>query len=208
MRIASPLRGQRGFTLAELLVACAVIAFVMAGLLLMLQTGQESYLIGSNQVEAQQNVRLAIDRMIGEVRNAGYCPTCPGIVPPFASVTSQTSSGFTLQNDWNGNGSIASSGTVTDGSGTTRGEQIAYSLSSGALRRQETGVDTAAVTLASGINSLSFTYQDSAGTTTTASANIRTIVITVKTQPSVAGASSQQGKVYVEMTDSVRLRNR
>jgi hypothetical protein len=69
-------------------------------------------------------------------------------------------------------------------------------------------VDTAAVALASGINSLSFTYQDSAGTTTTATANIRTIVITVKTQPSGAGASSQQGKVYVEMTDSVRLRNR
>ena len=128
--------------------------------------------------------------------------------PGLSAITSQTSSSFTLQNDWNGNGTIATSGTVTDGSGTTRGEQIAYSLSSGALRRQETGVDTAAVTLASGINSLSFTYQDSAGTTTVASANIRTIVITVKTQPSAAGASSQQGKVYVEMTDTVRLRNR
>ena len=47
-------RDQRGFTLTELLVACALIGLVMAGLFSMLQSGQQTYLTGTNQVEAQQ----------------------------------------------------------------------------------------------------------------------------------------------------------
>ena len=50
-RLVEALRSERGFTLAELLVACVVVAFVMAGLFITLQSGQEVYLRGSNQVE-------------------------------------------------------------------------------------------------------------------------------------------------------------
>src|SRR5207245_2754160 len=50
MRLVEALRSERGFTLAELLVACVVVAFVMAGLFITLQSGQEVYLRGSNQV--------------------------------------------------------------------------------------------------------------------------------------------------------------
>jgi hypothetical protein len=38
--------------------------------------------------------------------------------------------------------------------------------------------------------------------------NIRTVVINVVGQPQVQAASAAYGKVYVAMTDSVRLRNR
>ena len=69
-------RDQRGFTLTELLVACALIGLVMAGLFSMLQSGQQTYLTGTNQVEAQQALRLALLRMTNEIRDAGYCPTC------------------------------------------------------------------------------------------------------------------------------------
>ena len=82
------LRNQHGFTLAELLVACAIIGIVMGGLFSILRAGQQSYLTGSNQVEAQQALRLAFLRMTNEVRDAGYCPTCGSGAAPFTALTS------------------------------------------------------------------------------------------------------------------------
>jgi len=198
---------EHGFTLAELLVVCVVIAFVMGGLLIMLQTGAQSYLVGSNQVEAQQTARMAIAQMVREIRNAGYCPTCAG-TPPFTAIASQTGTGFTVQNDWDGDGAINTTGTVTDADGNIHGEQIVYAFSSGTLTRQEVGVDASAVTLATGINSLTLTYQDSTGATTGTAANIRTIVVALTAQPQNQPAATQQGRVLVTMTDSVRVRNR
>jgi prepilin-type N-terminal cleavage/methylation domain-containing protein len=205
MRRVDVLRSERGFTLAELLVACAVIAFVMAGLLIMLQTGLESYLIGSNRVEATQSVRLAIERMTREIRSTGFCPTCIG-TQPFTAITAQTATGFTIQNDWDGDGAINTVGLVTDANGTSRGERIIYTFAGGTLTRQEIGFGSQP--LAVGINSLTFTYQDSAGATTAIAADIRAIVVTLTTQPQNQPAATQQGRVFVTMTDSVRLRNR
>jgi len=221
-------RMEEGFTLAELLVACAVIAFVMAGLLGMLQSGQQSYLVGSHKVEAQQTARLAIDRLVQEIRNGGFCPTCANSgVTPFNAITPQTgsalsASSFVIQNDWNGtwdgSSGISASGTVNytvmDAGGTVtttqRGERIIYAYNSGTgtLTRQEIGVDATALTIASGINSLTFSYLDSSGAGTTTPANARTVVIALTTQPAAQGASTSTGKVLVTMTDSVRLRNR
>lgn len=61
---------ERGFTLAELLVACAVIGMVMAGIFTLQQQGQMAYLWGSARVEVQQNARLALDLMTRELRSA------------------------------------------------------------------------------------------------------------------------------------------
>ena len=200
------LRSERGFSLAELLVACVVVAFVMAGLLITLQSGQESYLRGANEVEATQSVRVAIERMAQELRVAGFCPTCG--TPPFDAITAQSATGFTIQNDWDGDGVITTPGTVTDANGNVRGEQIIYSFTGGAITRQETGVDASALTLATGINALTFTYQDSAGVTTATAANIRSVVVTLTTQPQSQPAATMQGRVLVTMTDSLRMRNR
>lgn len=226
MKIFRLARTEHGFTLSELLVACAVIAFVMAGLLGMLQSGQQSYLVGSHQVEAQQTARLAIDRLVQEIRNGGFCPTCANFTP-FNAITPQTgsvlsASSFVIQNDWdgtwNGTSGISTSGTVNytvmeaDGTvtPTQRGERIIYAYNSGTgtLTRQEIGVDATALTVASGINSLTFSYLDSSGVTTTTPANARTVVITLTTQPALQGGATSSGKVLVTMTDSVRLRNR
>ena len=206
MRLAEALRSERGFTLAELLVACAIIALVMAGLLVSLQAGQEAYLRGSNEVEATQSVRVAIERMAQELRVAGFCPTCTGATP-FTAITAQTATGFTIQNDWDGDGVITAAGTVTDGFGNARGEQIVYAFAGGALTRQETG-DASPLTLATGINSLTFTYQDNAGVVTAVPDNIRTVVVTATTQPQFQPAATLQGRVLVTMTDSLRMRNR
>ena len=219
------LRNQHGFTLTELIVACAIIGFVMTGLLSILRTGQQSYLTGTNQVEAQQSLRLALLRMSNEIREAGYCPTCGTGAAPFSSITGTTggtapsASGFMLQSDWSGNGAITSSSvtqTVMNTAGATsnvtRGEQIVYSFSSGTLTRREMGVDGSAITVASNLASLSFTYLDADGTsftpTTATQANIRTIVVNAVGQPQVQPTAAAAGRVQIAMTDSIRLRNR
>jgi len=216
-------RDQRGFTLTELLVACALIGLVMAGLFGILQSGQQTYLTGTNQVEAQLALRLALLRMTNEIRDAGYCPTCgtgsPAITG-FDAITAQSGTTFTVQNDWNGTWDgttgIFTGGTVphavlnTDGTTTTtpRGEQVTYAFSAGTLTRREIGLDAAPVVIASGISSLTFTYLDINGAPTTTAANIRAIVVNVVGQPQNQPTTFQAGRVQVAMTDSIRLRNR
>ena len=74
-------RDEGGFTLAEMLVVCALLGTVMAGVLSLLMVGQQSATATANKVDAQSNARMGIDRLIEEVREAGYLPagpTCPG----------------------------------------------------------------------------------------------------------------------------------
>ncbi len=223
-------RNQHGFTMTELLVACAMIGVVMAGLFSILQTGQQSYLTGTNQVEAQQALRLTLLRVTNELREAGYCPSCGTGAAPFSAITGPTAgtapsaSGFTLQSDWSGNATIETVGVphvVTDGAGVTcvpnvscvtRGEQIIYSFSAGTLTRREMGVDNIAVTVVSNLASLTFTYLDVDGVaftpTTATQANVRTVVVSAVGQPQVQPTAASAGRVQVAMTDSVRLRNR
>lgn len=63
-------RDQGGFSLAELLVVTAVLGLVMVAVISIQQKGQESYIYGANRIEAQQNARVALDRMTRELRSA------------------------------------------------------------------------------------------------------------------------------------------
>ena len=53
MRTRRRVLNQRGFTLAELLVVTALVGLVMAGVLTLLMSSNQSYQRGTNQVEAQ-----------------------------------------------------------------------------------------------------------------------------------------------------------
>ena len=64
------LRDQRGFTLAELLVATAVISVVLAGVFAIQRGGQQTYQLGASRVETQQNARVALELMTRELRSA------------------------------------------------------------------------------------------------------------------------------------------
>jgi len=210
------LGGERGFTMAELLITTAIVGVVMSGLYVMLASGEQSYLVGTNQAEAQQALRLAVDRIVQDLRTAGYCPTCASACPtPFAAITAQSATGFTIQYDWNadynctaGTG-INTTGTVNYlGTGTQRGENIIYALSGTNLTRREMGVDGAPVTIASGIVSLAFTYLDVNDVVTATPANIRRIGIAITAQPQNQPAATAEGKTLVSLQDSIRLRNR
>ena len=212
--------GERGFTMVELLITTAIIGIVMSGLYVMLASGEQSYLVGTNSAEAQQNLRLAVDRMIQDLRTAGYCPTCASACTPpagnaFPAITAQSATGFTIQYDWDASYNCATGlGINTVGSvpflgtATQRGENVIWAVTGGNLTRREIGIDAAPVVVASGIVSATFTYLDVNGTVTATSANIRRINIALTAQPQNQPAATAEGKVLVSLQDSVRLRNR
>ncbi|MGH7409616.1 MAG: PilW family protein, partial [Candidatus Methylomirabilis sp.] len=63
-------RSRGGFSLAELLVVCAVLGILMAGLLVIQSGGTSAYVMGSSRVAAQQNGRVALEMMVRELRSA------------------------------------------------------------------------------------------------------------------------------------------
>lgn len=223
---------QRGFTLAEMLVVCAIVGLVMASLLGLTMQGQQAYWFGTTQVDGQQTVRVALERLAKEVREAGYEPlpgetdptACPNAtnyplytagVPcyKFVPITSPAATSLTLQYNWDGStcavpcSPISTAALVNDPmtcaapAPACRGEQVTYSLSAGNLRRQESVVDSAPVTIASGITALTFTYRDENNNVTASPELIRTVEISMTVQTATRGA-------YVTMVDRVRLRNR
>ena len=210
-RVAA-LTDERGFTLTEMLVVCALLGTVMAGVLSLVMVGQQSATATMNKVEAQSNARMGIDRVIEEFREAGYlpagptCPTAPTTpCPPynyaFPAVTAQTATALTIQNDWNADNVIQTVAVTDPISGAQRGEQVVYSFAAGQLRRQEIGIDAAPVVVAAGIIGLTYTFLDQNNAVTGTAANIRTVTVTLTTQQSA-------GQPQVTMVHRVRLRNR
>jgi type II secretory pathway pseudopilin PulG len=65
------LRDVHGLSLAELVVTLAIFALVMVALVTTWGKAQETYFVGSESAEVQQNVRAAIDFMVREIRSAG-----------------------------------------------------------------------------------------------------------------------------------------
>jgi type IV pilus assembly protein PilW len=242
MRHTRPrLRGsQQGFSLIELLLATAILGIVMSGLVALLSAGQRAYSRGSNTVDAQQNARVALDRMAREIREAGYhpappdtspstCPPGPGNLYPsgggtdnpcwrFYPIVGQTSTGFTLQFDWNGDGASASSGRVNDaltcptGAGC-RGERVTYSLSGTNMKRQQVCDPGGAQVVASGIDALALTYLKADGTSTTNRELIRSVQIRLTVRRGSTASCQSSGAQAVEqvcttMVDTVRIRGR
>lgn len=221
-------RDERGFTLIELMISAAILGLVMAGLLGLLTASRDAYSRGTSTIEAQQNARVALERISKDLREAGYhprppdtspatCPPGPGSLYPsgggtdspcwsFYPIVSQSATALTLQFDWNGDGVINTSSKVNDpyqcATGTAcRGEQVTYSLSGTTLNRQEVGVDASPQAVATGITSLTFTYLADDNTVTSSREAMRSVQIQVTAKPNSDGASAT-------MTDQIRLRVR
>ncbi|MGH7208912.1 MAG: PilW family protein [Nitrospiraceae bacterium] len=206
MRIVShACADQRGFTLTELLVAIAVVGLIMTGLLTFMVRGNQAYVTGSNQIEAQQAARVALERMVREIRGAGYNPkgtACPPVTNcPIAGAPglgNPTATALLIQNDTNADGIFAAT------------EGILYTLNGTNLQRQDLAVEPAPQTIVGGIQGLTFTYLDENDVVLVPAQpqNIRSVQISLTTQPENQPATWQAGRVLVTMSDRIRLRNR
>jgi prepilin-type N-terminal cleavage/methylation domain-containing protein len=102
-------RCQAGYTLVELVTVMAILGLVLAGLATMFQTGIRAEVRASRDFQAQQNARLALDRMRRELHcaNAISAPNgtavgtvtvtlpdpCPGVDTTVTYATQSVASG-------------------------------------------------------------------------------------------------------------------
>jgi len=62
----------RGFSLIEMMVASAIFAIAAAVAFILYSAAQKSYKAGENYTDQQQSTRVAFDRMISDIRLAGF----------------------------------------------------------------------------------------------------------------------------------------
>jgi hypothetical protein len=183
----------------------------MGGLMSLMMTGAQSWVVGSNRSEAQQSARLVLFRLSEEVRVAGWDPRNTQTFPAIQALN-PPNTGFMISNDWSADGSIQTN-TLTLVNGANRGERITYDFVNNALRRQESQLEASPVTITNAISAITFTYRDADDVVVanphvaTNATTIRTVEITVTATPDVQATSNTQ-KVSVTSTIRARVRNR
>jgi prepilin-type N-terminal cleavage/methylation domain-containing protein len=175
-------RNEHGFTLAELLVACAIVGLVLAGMFIALQQGEDAYLYGAGKVEVQGNGRAAVDRLARDLRTA-------------SNITAATQTSISFQ--------------YIDEAGATI--TVTYSLNGTKLQRNQTNPLPAAAQpeiIIGGVNTLDLRYYASGHTLTTTVANIRVIDIRLITQSETTGLGAYNlANQQATFEDRVRPRN-
>jgi type IV pilus assembly protein PilW len=68
-------RGQRGFTLVELMVSITISVFLLGGLLTVVQQTRNTYTAQTALAQLQDNERLAMTLMTDVIQSAGYFPS-------------------------------------------------------------------------------------------------------------------------------------
>lgn len=176
-------RAAGGHSLAELLVATAIVGLVMAGVYTILHTGLKTYGWGAARVDAQQSARIALERMVKELREAGYDPRLAGIAPILVAEPARV----TFQRDLDGDGVMAA----------TR-ERVTFVLRPGeTVLRRDAGAG--AQPIIEGVRRLVLTYFDGAGRATADAGAIASIRIYLETG---------LGGPVIVMQTQVSLRNR
>lgn len=172
-------------TLADLLVSLALLAVVLTANLTLLDSSRRAWATAAARVEAQQNARIALTRMARDLRTAGS-----GIAATFPAVSVAEPSLVVFHRDVNHDGVIAG----------TR-ETITWKLDRTILRRDAGG---GAQPIINGARALALTYLDADGVPTSVPGDVRTVQITLTTEPlGVSGTG-----VTATVSTQVRLRNR
>src|SRR6202162_4921868 len=175
-------RAQTGHSLVDVLVATAIMGLVMSATLSMLQSGLAAWGWGAGRVEAQQAIRVALERMAHELREAGYDPTYAGIEAVLVAGPAQ----IVFQRHRNGSGLID----------PTR-ERVTYLLrpKETTLRRDAGG---GAQPLAENVTRFALSHLDSCGASTADPARVVSIRMEIE-----AG----RGRAEATMATLVTLRN-
>ncbi|HUM14700.1 MAG TPA: hypothetical protein VL086_03340 [Candidatus Nitrosotalea sp.] len=166
--------GNRGYSLVDILVALAVGGGVLVASVMLLHQGLQAWVWGTARVEAQQSARYALERLAGELREAGYDPTVAGI----AAVVIAEPTRIAFQRDFNGNGEVD----------PTR-ERVTYLLRPGerTLRRDAGG---GAQPVIDGVRAFQLTYLDRTGLETTDPAEVRAVRIRLEVGGPGVGAGA------------------
>jgi len=61
-------KNRKGFSLIEMMVALGILSLIIIGLVTFFSGGTRAWVTGQYQLEAQRNARLAMDRMVKEIR--------------------------------------------------------------------------------------------------------------------------------------------
>jgi len=94
---STALRGAGGFTLAETLIAAAIGAVILVGLYLVYDVNQMTFIKGEQLADLQQNARIGIDRIVREVRLAGFYPENPPVIPPVCPTAIQSATATSIR---------------------------------------------------------------------------------------------------------------
>jgi prepilin-type N-terminal cleavage/methylation domain-containing protein len=195
----SSLRDARGFTLAELLVVCAILGFMVLALFTLQRQGQLAYLTGSARVEVQQNARLALDMMISDIRSA----------LPVAGTTQV----ITAIDVACANGPAPASGGGTSISFSDQnGAATTYALVGANCTTSQTGCDLQknGATLIGGVQTLQiWCYNNATPAVLSAAplANIREIRIQISTKTERGAGAGSPGDQHAIVESRVRFRN-
>jgi prepilin-type N-terminal cleavage/methylation domain-containing protein len=176
---------QKGFSLAELLIAAAMTSLLMAGVFVILQQGENAYLHGAGRAEVQQTSRGALDRLARELRTGS---AVTAVTPNVAG------------------GSIAFQ--YVDDTATT--VTVAYSLNGTNLQRNQTvpAVGGQPEIVIGGVTQFFVTCYDANNVATTTAADVRTVNVRLATQvqdAATTNVSPKNQRAVVE--DRVRMRN-
>jgi len=214
-RIGSSSDANAGFSLVEMLIGSAVLIVMLAAIYIILDASQRDYASASARSDVQQNVRVVLESMAREIRTAGYNPSKAGCLsPPAGAVTALGASptSVTFQADVDGNDCadqvIYTFVAPTDGAAPCDPSNAA---SVGKITRSVQRWDGAAWTpttpiayeIAQCVTSLSMTYYEGSGATTTVPANVRRINMSITGVENARGSSA---RTYNLSTD-ISLRN-
>ena len=174
-------REEHGFTLAELLVAFAVLALVLAAVTTIHQGVLQAYVTGSNKTEVQQNVRVALERIARELRQT------PG------ALTLATTTSLTL---------------LDQDTGAAVTYELSGDAPNKTLNRTTNGVPDVVI---GRVQSLTFAYRDVNDNVlpapVLAPANVFRVDITIQTASEDTVVAGGIADTREQITTSVRLRN-
>src|SRR3990172_6766290 len=90
-------RSEAGFSLVEVLTATAISGVVLLALYLLYDVNQVTFVKGEQQADLQQNARIAVDRIVRELRLAGLYPEEPPVIPPVCPTAIQSATATSIR---------------------------------------------------------------------------------------------------------------